>query len=259
LMLILDVKTCWSSMHQMLNRAYVYRQAIQSFVLLHEDLHPLKLDFDDWKLIQCIIMWLCDFCQATTFMSLTKDSALSSAFGCFIELQDKLRQFLQTLLPDTPTSLKLGLKNAHGVLAEYLYKFTTSLYYLWAALLDPRISYSRLREDAGSDTILLDLIESARAGLEEHYKQTDKLLEYFNMKQERSWDAGKPVKWWSACCAQFPWLSSFTHDIHCIPGSAVVVERIFSGGCDTIALHQASLQPETISSLMLVKQWLKSK
>ena len=39
-------------------------------------------------------------------------------------------------------------------------------------------------------------------------------------------------------------------------GSAVMVERIFSGGHDTISLQRASLKPETIRILMLVKQKL---
>ena len=39
-------------------------------------------------------------------------------------------------------------------------------------------------------------------------------------------------------------------------GSAVAVERIFSGGQDMITLWQASLHPNTIWTLMLVKQHL---
>ncbi len=39
-------------------------------------------------------------------------------------------------------------------------------------------------------------------------------------------------------------------------GSAVAVERIFSGGRDTISLRRASLKPETIRILMLVKRKL---
>ena len=39
-------------------------------------------------------------------------------------------------------------------------------------------------------------------------------------------------------------------------GSAVAVERVFSGGRDTISLRRASLQPETIKVLMLVKMKL---
>ncbi|KAF8803399.1 hypothetical protein BYT27DRAFT_7109784 [Phlegmacium glaucopus] len=39
-------------------------------------------------------------------------------------------------------------------------------------------------------------------------------------------------------------------------GSAVAVEHIFSGGWDTISLCRASLKPETIRVLMLVKHRL---
>ena len=39
-------------------------------------------------------------------------------------------------------------------------------------------------------------------------------------------------------------------------GSAVTVEHIFSWGCDTISLQRASLKPETIRILILVKQML---
>lgn len=40
-------------------------------------------------------------------------------------------------------------------------------------------------------------------------------------------------------------------------GSAVAVEHIFSGGHNTISLQRASLKPETIRILMLVKQKLR--
>ena len=40
-------------------------------------------------------------------------------------------------------------------------------------------------------------------------------------------------------------------------GSAVAVKRIFSGGRDTISLRRASLKPETIRTLMSVKQRLR--
>lgn len=39
-------------------------------------------------------------------------------------------------------------------------------------------------------------------------------------------------------------------------GSAVAVERIFSGGRDLISLRRASLKPDTIRALMLLKQKL---
>ena len=39
-------------------------------------------------------------------------------------------------------------------------------------------------------------------------------------------------------------------------GSAVAVERIFSSGRDTISIRRASLQPETIRTLMVLKHHL---
>jgi hypothetical protein len=42
-------------------------------------------------------------------------------------------------------------------------------------------------------------------------------------------------------------------------GSAVAVERVFSGGRDTISLRRASLKPETVRALMLVKHRLRLK
>ena len=84
--------------------------------------------------------------------------------------------------------------------------------------------------------------------------------------------------------SQFPNLSCFARDILSIPGeftnwfllaiqlpitnvcpfllvfyagSAVAVERVFSGSHDTISLRCASLNPETIWTLMLVKQRLR--
>jgi hypothetical protein len=42
-------------------------------------------------------------------------------------------------------------------------------------------------------------------------------------------------------------------------GSAVSVERIFSGGRDTISLRRASLKPDTIRALILVRHALLLK
>jgi hypothetical protein len=42
-----------------------------------------------------------------------------------------------------------------------------------------------------------------------------------------------------------------------LSGSAVAVERVFSGGRDTISLRHSRLKPETIRTLMLVKYHLR--
>ena len=55
--------------------------------------------------------------------------------------------------------------------------------------------------------------------------------EYFRQPSE-NFKTCNPVKWWSARISQFPDLSQLARDLLSIPGSAVTVERIFSGGRD---------------------------
>jgi hAT family C-terminal dimerisation region len=102
----------------------------------------------------------------------------------------------------------------------------------------------------------------------------DELQEYFKLPRE-DFDTCQPLQWWVGRQSQFPSLYCLAHDVfsipgtfsdslvhikhwhHLSPGSAVAVECIFSGGHDTISLQRASLQPETIRTLMLVKQRLR--
>lgn len=62
----------------------------------------------------------------------------------------------------------------------------------------------------------------------------------------------------------FPYLVSSDHqfplyfETKFLPlGSAVAVERVFSGGRDTISLRRASLQANTIRALMVAKHRLR--
>ena len=59
------------------------------------------------------------------------------------------------------------------------------------------------------------------------------------------------------CQVCFKFLQECLSFLMIILGSAVAVERIFSGGRDTISLRRASLKPDTIRTLMLVKQRLR--
>jgi hypothetical protein len=62
----------------------------------------------------------------------------------------------------------------------------------------------------------------------------DELDEYFKLEPE-DFDLCNPVHWWMGRRAQFPNLFWLARDILSIPGSAVAVERVFSGGRDTIS------------------------
>ena len=51
--------------------------------------------------------------------------------------------------------------------------------------------------------------------------------------------------------------SSMSNSPGTVVGSSVAVERIFSGGRDTISLRRASLKPDMIQTLMLLKNRLR--
>jgi hypothetical protein len=99
----------------------------------------------------------------------------------------------------------------------------------------------------------------------------DELLEFWKLPQE-DFDTCNPIRWWLGRRSSFPNLYRLACDVLSIPGgvsfyyyyyssssssaSAVAVERVFSGGRDTISLRRASLKAETIRTLMLVKKKL---
>ncbi|ESK82037.1 hypothetical protein Moror_13440 [Moniliophthora roreri MCA 2997] len=171
------------------------------------------------------------------------------------------------------------------------------MYYTWASLLDPWISYEGLLADFTDDTDLKAYLEAAKRALHEcwHTKyaplnfqkgsgqssqdtssqsDSNELDEYFRITTFlEPFDTCDPLQWWYSHYNQFPTLYCMAQDILAIPdmasyifqkhvliqitGSAVAVKCIFSGGCDTIALCQASLKPETICTLMFVKARLR--
>jgi hypothetical protein len=126
------------------------------------------------------VAWLKVFRSATTEMSRTKQSMLSTTHAVFRGLQDHLRLIIKTLPDSTPPRLKRGLLEAHRKLSDYYYKSDESPYYTWAAstfcdltcrshsnqiviVLDPRIGYEGLMRDFADDQDLLDGLHSSVA------------------------------------------------------------------------------------------------
>ena len=121
-----------------------------------------------------------------------------------------------------------------------------------------------------------------KVNLTSRYQREDRVIvneldEFYKLPRE-DFDSCKPLEWWLGRRSQFPNLYRLVCDIFSIPGmfimacqfleliltpslcttgSAVAVERIFSGGRDTISLRRASLIPDTIRVLMLVKNRLR--
>jgi hypothetical protein len=77
--------------------------------------------------------WLQTFREATTQMSTTKRSMLSTTHAVFRGLQDDIKTILRELPDHVDPVLKKGLIEAHRKLSDYFMKFDKSDYYHWAA------------------------------------------------------------------------------------------------------------------------------
>jgi hypothetical protein len=147
--LILDVRTRWSSTHAMLGkscltwavnlthshvteRALLFRKAVDRYAVVSR-LTDLELSSDDWAAIEVVAKWLKLFRTATTLMSSTKESTLSWATTIFLRLQDHIHDQLEALPPHSPALLKKGLVDAHVKLSTYHRLLDRSPYYLWAS------------------------------------------------------------------------------------------------------------------------------
>jgi hypothetical protein len=132
LMLILDVKTQWSSTHQMLHgstlkitngvtncdiyslgHALDYRAVIDDFIVKNKDLRKYEMHLDDWNAISLVVHWLRAFRSATTQISATKRSMLSSTHAIFCGLQESIQESICTLPNNVPHWLKVGLTKVH--------------------------------------------------------------------------------------------------------------------------------------------------
>ena len=100
---------------------------------MQKDYRDFELDDNEWIAIQLVANWLVVFRNATTYMSTTTTSVLSTSYDHFLMLQDEIRQSINNLPDGTQSQLKDGLIAAHSKLAEYLFLFNESPYFLWAS------------------------------------------------------------------------------------------------------------------------------
>ncbi len=80
-------------------RAIDFRDVIDNYVSRIRELRHLELSEADWNAIELVTGWLKTFRSATTQMSTTKVSMLSTTHAIFRGLQDHLKDMLRSL-PD---------------------------------------------------------------------------------------------------------------------------------------------------------------
>ena len=110
-----------------------YRDVIDNFVAKNRELRSLELSTADWDAIALVTKWLKSFRSATTQMSTTKCSMLSSTHAIFRGLQEDIRNSLAELPDGAPAKLKMSLMKAHRKLSDYYTKLDESPYYIWSS------------------------------------------------------------------------------------------------------------------------------
>ena len=146
LMLILDVKTQWSSTHQMLHVCYYfilwnvcltwnryYCHATDSFAAQNKYLHAYELSEDDWKSIDLLSSWLMSCHSVTTQMFTTKILMLSTTHAIFQGLQEDIKGIICSLPATVSPCIKHSLIDMHMKLSDYYHKYDESPFYTWAA------------------------------------------------------------------------------------------------------------------------------
>ena len=117
----------------MLGRALDHHKVIDNFVAKNRELCAFELSTADWDAVTLVTKWLKSFWSATTQMSTTKCSMLSSTHAIFRGLQDNLRNSLTNLPDNAPAKLKTLLMKAYQKLSDYYTKLDESSYYIWAS------------------------------------------------------------------------------------------------------------------------------
>ncbi|KAF5347685.1 hypothetical protein D9758_014867 [Tetrapyrgos nigripes] len=277
LMLILDVVTRWGSTHQMMRRAYQFRDAIDSYASASTELQNFCLSAEEWEVIEMVTSWLKQFRIATVQMSATKTPMLSRTLEIMQDLEQHVRDIVASLPASTPTYIRDALVASHNKL-------------------NPRIDRDVLKEDYQNDVTLNGHLQQSKSQLRTYFQDNylsrtstqsafsssapvqddvifvdgspqkkntsryhrkvdaprDELTEFWKQPPQDG-EKCNPIEWWQGQKATFPNLYRLALDIFSIP---VAVERVFSGGRDTISLHRASLHQDTIRMLMIAKNRL---
>ncbi len=119
-----------------------FQNEIDHFIGLNHDLQSLELDENEWAAIALVAEWLMAFCSATTQMSTSRVSMLSTMHAIFRGLQEHVRKICHDLPTGTAPKIMDGLLDVHKKLSDYYYKHDQSSFYIWATCEFPPISDS---------------------------------------------------------------------------------------------------------------------
>ncbi|KAF7363114.1 Dimer-Tnp-hAT domain-containing protein [Mycena venus] len=298
LMVIRDVKSRWNYTEAMITRGLLLRKAIDQWVFEREELRPLLLTTDEWKMLESLGKILTVFTQVTLEMSRSGTPTLPFVLAMYETMMASLREHAadESLLQSLRVAATAGLTK----LTVYYEKAKQCQFNVIATMLHPALGLAWFQkispERAEHARILFEFVfdtykrtADAKVQSSPPATQPSKLTQPprsflhtvcmvdvalpvnkvlpLEPEFKRFYDAavtygsGKldaPLAWWKIHERDFPVIATMARDFFAIPGTSVSVERLFSKSRHLCRETRSSMHVDTIMKAMLTKMWIKA-
>ncbi|CAB4443314.1 unnamed protein product [Rhizophagus irregularis] len=276
---ILDVCTRWNLTYDMLVRARILKEPINTLSNSDPSLRTLTINEEEWARLGEIELLLKCFAKATKQIFGETYPTISYAIPIFNILLNKLEDFR-----DTPGRFENGKEvaiNAINKLKDYYNKTDTTLYSA-SLILDPRLKLEYMKDNEWERSwidktkndvskiynMLYAPQEIQNISIE--YNSSDEDLVSHISKRRRTEPVSELDRYLKADCAQaltdilnwwkeeYPHLAIMAKDFLGVPATSAPSKQIFSSAADVITYDRASLAPEMVRSVMCLKHWYLS-
>jgi hypothetical protein len=294
----LDVDTRWNALYLMMMKARENRGSFTLFARHFPEVLPLVPTDKEWRLCEVIEKCLEPFYDFTRSISNHKPS-LPKSLGIIWGLDDLLDDIVNAdgQFGDVRNDVRQAFQAGISVCEEYTKLVNENIMYHAAAVLDPRIKFTLIREQyrdkadeivgrvrkylkeewekqspmvpqseeiklpPGSDLHHLGLLRRARKSSNWTTCDIDRYLNTepieWDATDESNYDPDWVLKWWRANAFQFPYMAAAARALLAVPASEVDVERLFSGGRDLLGIRRYALKGETMRILTLLKSYFE--
>ncbi|KAF7328569.1 Dimer-Tnp-hAT domain-containing protein [Mycena venus] len=277
LMVIRDVKTRWNYTEAMITRGLLLRKAIDQWVFDREELRPLLLTTDQWKMLESLGKILTVFTQVTLEMSRSGTPTLPFVLLMYEIMMTSLREHAanELLLQPLRVAATAGLVK----LTVYYEKAKQCQFNVIATMLHPGLGLAWFQkigsERAEHARILFEFVfdtykKAADAKVQnlppatQPRKPTQSTRSFLDVRfydaalTYGSGELNAPLAWWKIHERDFPVIAAMARDFFAIPGTSVSVEHLFSKSRHLCRETRSSMHADTIMKAMLTKMWIKA-
>lgn len=285
LMPIIDVSTWWNSTYDMLFRSTTYREALKLHAL-NEGWNSLILTEQDWKSIQFLVEVLKPFKEATKLASV---SSVSISLNNSVSICEFLISSLKESVEKCKVSLP-GLASSIEIVALKLQSYynKNSVVANLSGVLDPRKKLSFFENAWASNPEDVEGLKEQFSDAFLHYKGSlptapveekpdNEDSAYVNFLKRQVGDQQgstvdemtaclnsptvdfkiDPLDWWRTNSSSFPVLAKIARDYLGGMATSVPAEKVFSGGVDLITSNRMSLDSDSVTKVMTLKNWYR--